>query len=216
VSNDTKRKFLNFLINHISDILTICLVATRLTGFSAFENIIILAIKEGFNVRVGEKFGAAMRGGAVSSHIRIFRGEDIAPVIPPGEADSVMALEPLEGARAASRFLKRGGILLMNTVPIYPVDVSSGRARYPSVDEIVRRASSFACVYALNAAELAEKAGSIRTVNSVMLGSLSGLMVLPVSRESLLSSLLEGVPRGTEEINRKAFELGAKAVERLK
>jgi len=44
VSNDTKRKFLNFLINHISDILTICLVATRLTGFSAFENIIILAI----------------------------------------------------------------------------------------------------------------------------------------------------------------------------
>jgi indolepyruvate ferredoxin oxidoreductase beta subunit len=174
------------------------------------------AIKEGFNVRVGEKFGAAMRGGAVSSHIRIFRGEDIAPVIPPGEADSVMALEPLEGARAASRFLKRGGILLMNTVPIYPVDVSSGRARYPSVDEIVRRASSFACVYALNAVELAEKAGSIRTVNSVMLGSLSGLMVLPVSRESLLSSLLEGVPRGTEEINRKAFELGAKAIERLK
>jgi indolepyruvate ferredoxin oxidoreductase beta subunit len=68
----------------------------------------------------------------------------------------------------------------------------------------------------LNAAELAEKAGSIRTVNSVMLGSLSGLMVLPVSRESLLSSLLEGVPRGTEEINRKAFELGAKAIERLK
>jgi len=174
------------------------------------------AIKEGFNVRVGEKFGAAMRGGAVSSHIRIFRGEDIAPVIPPGEADSVMALEPLEGARAASKFLKRGGVLLMNTVPIYPVDVSSGRARYPSVDEIASRASSFAKVYALDAVELAKRAGSIRTVNSVMLGSLSGLMILPLSRESLLSSLLEGVPRGTEDVNRRAFELGEKAVESMK
>ncbi|MGC8933222.1 MAG: indolepyruvate oxidoreductase subunit beta [Candidatus Methanodesulfokora sp.] len=170
------------------------------------------AIKEGFNVRVGEKFGAAMRGGAVSSHIRMFKGEDVAPVIPPGEADSVMALEPLEGARAASKFLKRGGVLLMNIVPIYPVDVSSGRAKYPDVDEIVRRASSFADVYALDAVELARKAGSIKTVNSVMLGSLSGLMILPISRENLLSSLLEGVPRGTEEVNRKAFELGERAM----
>ncbi|HDI85787.1 MAG TPA: hypothetical protein ENF83_00050, partial [Candidatus Korarchaeota archaeon] len=31
------------------------------------------AIRSGYRVRVGEKFGAAMRGGAVSSHIRMFR-----------------------------------------------------------------------------------------------------------------------------------------------
>ena len=57
------------------------------------------AIRQGFSVKVGEKFGAAMRGGAVSSHVRIGEeGADMAPVIPRGGADAVMALEPLEAA----------------------------------------------------------------------------------------------------------------------
>jgi hypothetical protein len=50
----------------------------------------------------------------------------------------------------------------MNAVPIYPVDVSSGRAK-TSDDEILRRAS-FTRVYALNAAELAEKVFDIDSI----------------------------------------------------
>ena len=53
--------------------------------------------KEQINVRVGETFGAAMRGGAVASHIRI--GDVYGPLVGKGKADLVLALEPLEGLR---------------------------------------------------------------------------------------------------------------------
>ncbi|MEM2192282.1 MAG: 2-oxoacid:acceptor oxidoreductase family protein, partial [Candidatus Hadarchaeales archaeon] len=38
--------------------------------------IAMAAIKEGLRARVGETFGAAMRGGAVASHVRI--GKEVA------------------------------------------------------------------------------------------------------------------------------------------
>jgi len=170
------------------------------------------AIMDGFNVRVGEKFGAAMRGGAVSSHIRIFRGE-IAPVIPIGEADAVMALEPLEGLRATSRYLKKDGILVTNSKPLYPVDVNVGRAKYPDLEESFQKLrDSGVKVYVLDGVSLAIKAGTSKALNSVMLGALTSTGILPISKESLIKALVEMVPKGTEEVNKRAFELGCKSL----
>ncbi len=167
------------------------------------------AIRAGFSVRVGEKFGAAMRGGAVSSHVRLGEeGADMAPVIPPGGADAVMALEPLEGLRAAVGYLKRGGTVVTNVVPVYPIDVNTGRARYPDVEAVVRAMGEFAEVFAFDATRLAIEAGTAKAMNSVVLGAFSARGILPVDRETLLEALMEGVPRGTEEVNRRAFELG--------
>jgi len=64
------------------------------------EAAILADKKHKLNVRVGETFGAAMRGGAVASHVRI--GEDVyGPLVGKGQADMVLALEPLEGLGAA-------------------------------------------------------------------------------------------------------------------
>ena len=172
----------------------------------------IAAIREGLRARVGETFGAAMRGGAVASHVRI--GEEVhAPLIPEDGADVVLALEPLEGIRNAVKFLARGGLLLTNTRAWVPVDVNIGRASYPSMGAIEGAVKKLdGKVVEIDATSLAQQAGDVRTLNVVMLGALAGTGKLPISVGTLKEVVKENVPPKTIEANLRAFELGFKSI----
>jgi indolepyruvate ferredoxin oxidoreductase beta subunit len=161
-------------------------------------------------VRVGETFGAAMRGGAVASHVRI--GEVEGPLVAEGRAGVVLALEPLEGLRIGSRFLGRGGLALFNTTTVPPVDVKIGVARYPSSEEIGAAVVGLgATVRWVDASALAERAGDLRTMNVVMVGALFGAGLLPFAEEDLLKTIRGRVPPKTIDANLAAFKLGREA-----
>lgn len=177
------------------------------------EIIATAAVIEGFRVRVADVFGAAQRGGSVLSHIRI--GEEVySPVISQGSADVLLGFEPVECLRA-SRLLSPSCTAIVNTRPVYPRDVSIGELAYPDSFKIAsllqRLVKKF--IYR-DFIKLAEKAGSSRTLNVVMVGSLAGLELLPIRKETFLRVITETVPSGTEEMNIKAFELGYKEVKR--
>ena len=173
----------------------------------------IAAIKEGLRSRVGETFGAAMRGGAVASHVRIGKGI-FAPLIANDGAEIVLALEPLEGLRNAAKFLAKGGLLLTNTRAWMPVDVNIGRAEYPSLEAIKGAVEKLGGeVVAIDATSLAQQAGNVRTMNVVILGALAGTGKLPISVETLKEVVKENVPPKTIEANLRAFELGFKAIQ---
>jgi indolepyruvate ferredoxin oxidoreductase beta subunit len=174
--------------------------------------IAMAAIEEGLRARVGETFGAAMRGGAVASHVRI--GKDIhSPLVQKDGADIVLALEPLEGLRNVVKFLKEGGLLLTNTRVWSPMDVNVGRAEYPSLEAISDAVKKLnGKIITIDATSLAQQAGNVRSMNVVMLGALAGAVELPFSNETLKRVIRENVPKGTEGVNLKAFELGLKAV----
>jgi indolepyruvate ferredoxin oxidoreductase beta subunit len=170
------------------------------------------AIKEGLRARVGETFGAAMRGGAVASHVRL--GKKIySPLVPKDGADLVLALEPLEGIRNSVKYLRKGGLLLTNTRAWSPTDVNIGLAEYPNTKTIegaIKKLGGRAV--SIDATSLAQKAGNVRAMNVVMLGALAGTGKLPMSVESIKQVIRENVPKGTEEVNLHAFDLGLKAV----
>jgi len=174
----------------------------------------IAAIQEGLRARVGETFGAAMRGGAVASHVRIGKGV-FAPLVAKDGAEIVLALEPLEGLRNAVKFLAKGGLLLTNTHAWMPVDVNIGRAEYPSLEAIKGAVEKLGAeVVAIDATSLAQQAGNVRTMNVVMLGALAGTGKLPISVETLKEIVRENVPPKTIEANLRAFELGFKAIQK--
>jgi 2-oxoglutarate ferredoxin oxidoreductase subunit gamma len=52
-----------------------------------------------------------------------------------------------------------------------------------------------------------EKIGKPMVANIVALGAINGLLNL-VSKESLLKAMMGSVPKGTEELNKQAFEAG--------
>ncbi len=166
------------------------------------------AIREGLRARVGETFGAAMRGGAVASHVRI--GANVnAPLVSKDGAEIVLALEPLEGLRNVIKFLKKGGLLITNVRPWLPVDVSIGRAKYPNMAAIREAVGKLGGkIVEMDATKLAQEAGNVRTMNTVMLGALAATGKLPVPVETLKEVIKENVPPKTLDVNVKAFEAG--------
>ncbi|MEN3006504.1 MAG: indolepyruvate oxidoreductase subunit beta [Candidatus Methanosuratincola petrocarbonis] len=166
------------------------------------------AVKAGLHVRVSDVFGIAQRGGPVLSHVRI--GDVHGTMVDMHSADAIVGLEPMEALRAASSFLKPGGTVIMSTRPIYPVEVSTGKADYPPLSAIldaIRIAAGR--VITLDATEVASSAGIPMAANVVMLGVLSGTGILPFDPDHIKASIRELIPRSVEE-NIRAFEEGFK------
>jgi indolepyruvate ferredoxin oxidoreductase beta subunit len=167
----------------------------------------LAALKSGYDVKITDVYGIAQRGGSVLSHVRI--GENIySPLIEEHKADIVLGLEPMECLRATINFLKIRGIVIINTRPIYPVEVLIGKAKYPDVNNIVSLIKKIAkFVLAFDATKIAEDIGSPIATNIVLIGALIGLDVIPLKKELLIEAIRESLPYNIEE-NIKAFNEG--------
>lgn len=171
------------------------LLASRLLGQ--------LFLNEGYDVKVSEVHGMSQRGGSVVTYVRF--GADVAsPLIEKGEADIILSFELLEAARWLP-WLKKDGRIITNTQKINPMPVITGAASYP--DRLVEKMrDKGASVDAVDCLSLAEKAGSPKCVNIVLIGKLSQAFDFP--EEAWLAALDAVVPAKFREMNRKAFALG--------
>jgi indolepyruvate ferredoxin oxidoreductase beta subunit len=191
-------------------------LGTVIAGVGGQGNILLsrvigeTALRAGIEVRISEAFGAAQRGGAVFSHVRL--GKSYSPVIPVGMADALLALEPGEGLRQ-SRFLARNGIAVVNTRPIMSVEVLAGRATYPSIEWIRNLLTKLTPnLSMIDGSALAEQAGDPRTANMVMLGALESYNILPFKAHELEKTISGLVPTKMIDSNLKAFNLGRATV----
>ena len=126
----------------------------------------------GKDCKLSEVHGMSQRGGSVVTHVRI--GSDIAaPVVTPGEADYVLAFEKLEALRFAY-YLKPEGTLLINDQEIMPMPVITGVKEYPA-DIYGQLTAAKHKLVSVPALELAEKAGTAKAVNTVLIGVLAKL-----------------------------------------
>ena len=100
-------------------------------------------MKANLQVKVSEIHGMAQRGGNVTSHVRMgSNGEAVfSPLITPGTADIVIALEPGEAARALP-FLAPGGVLVTATTAIQPVTAALSSTPYRAGDVVAALANS--------------------------------------------------------------------------
>ena len=167
------------------------------------------AVMAGKPVCGAETHGMAQRGGSVINHTRI--GCRFSPMVASGGADVLVALEPAEALRFA-HFLSPEGVALINTRPVLPVTVTCGKADYPPLSEIIAPIKA-RChkVIAMDAAALAEKAGTSQAMNVVMLGAL--YRYIPLSEDMIIQALSLVVPQKFLEANKKAFALGKAEVE---
>lgn len=179
------------------------LLATRLIGEGA--------LMASTPVSMSEVHGMAQRGGVVESAVVLGKRESA--VLGEGEADIMLAFEPLEALRALPK-CHRGSIAVINTVPIPPFSVTQGEAIYPSIESIVEVISrEIEWCYPVDALEIASQAGSDQVVNVVLVGFLTAVMEdagkknFP-EKNILLLALKKIVPDRVFDINKLAFELG--------
>ncbi len=168
------------------------------------------AVKDGLKVRGSEILGMAVRGGSVTSVIRI--GDDVyGPLIPVGKCNALVGMEPSEALRNIT-CLSKSSLVILNTAVTVPFTVSLGESNYPSLEEILEKLESASDrVVKLDAAKLAQEAGSLLTTNIVMLGALFGTEQLPIKIAPIKGSIRERFPAKVAPVNIKAFDLGYEA-----
>ncbi len=159
---------------------------------------------EGYDVKVSEVHGMSQRGGSVVTYVKFDEKKVYSPIVTAGEADYIISFEKLEAARYVS-FLKKGGKIIVNAQQIDPMPVIIGSAKYP--DEILDELKNKGVfVDETDALSLAEKAGSSKAVNIVLMGRLA--KYLNIKYDEWINAIENTVKPKFVELNKKAFELG--------
>lgn len=168
----------------------------------------IMAAK-GFTVTIGETFGASQRGGSVMSHLRISSKTVFSPQIPKGQADLVVALEPVESIRVMAGYGNMNVKVVSNTRSIYPVGVICGELGYPALDDIKQSLAGLCGeMHFIDATDEAVRLGHPILGNVMMIGAVAGLGVLPFDEKDF-EKVMAGYVSGSKiAINMKAFEKG--------
>ena len=160
----------------------------------------------GYDVKMSEIHGMSQRGGSVSSQIRY--GKEVwSPVIEKGGADILVAFEKMEALRWLE-YLKPEGLVVVNNFQINPMPVVSGVAAYaPDILDEIRKAAKTLVV---DATEEANKLGSARVMNLILLGVIiSSVGLVDADWRKIIES---AVKPAFVDLNCKALEIGKKLV----
>jgi indolepyruvate ferredoxin oxidoreductase, beta subunit len=166
-------------------------------------------INDGYKVTVGETYGASQRGGAVNSHVRVSKDHPYAALIPEGQADIVLGLEPMESLRQLALFGSPSTYVITNMRPVYPMCVATGEAEYPSL-EVIRRSLDELSERAwyINASEIALNLGTALLANIVMVGALAGLELMALKPDRFKGELEATFKKDRLDLNLRAFQAG--------
>jgi indolepyruvate ferredoxin oxidoreductase beta subunit len=171
------------------------------------------AMEQGSKVNAFEMHGMAQRGGGVVSHIRWGREDEVhASLMLEGEADMLVALEPVEGLRHLPLFGKRT-VAVLNTKAIPPITVSAvPGASYPSIRSVVGSLRPHVDrVVTVNGTSIAEGLGNPVVLGTVMIGAALGTRRLPLQKGKVMKAIKDLVPERFLEENVQALDMGMRA-----
>jgi indolepyruvate ferredoxin oxidoreductase, beta subunit len=175
-----------------------------------------ILVARGYVITIGETYGASQRGGAVMSHLRLSEKDQFSPLIPEGRCDLLVSLEPVEALRILEPYGHPGVMTLINTRPIFPMDVISGNVTYPEISKVIAKIQSLSRkTWSINATEIALQMGDAIFSNMAMLGALCATNTLPVDRQGFEETIKDLLPSHKLSDNLKAFDKGIEAVKDL-
>ena len=191
----------------VNEVKSILFAGVGGQGILRASDIICEVIMEaGLDVKKSEVHGMAQRGGCVTSHVR-YGKKVYSPLAEPGSIETLISFEKMEALRYL-KFIKKNAAIILNTEEIFPPAVNMGDAQYPE-DAISFLNNHYGKVVSFNAAQLAQKAGNIKTANVVLLGALSNLMNID---QSIWQNVIKkSFPEKLVKINLAAFQLGMDA-----
>ena len=163
------------------------------------------ALGLGLHLRQCEVHGMAQRGGVVQSHIRYSDAPLYSDLVRVGTADLILSLEPMESLRYLP-FLRPDGALVTNSAPVKNIP------DYPDLDRILGEIRRLPRHRIVDAAIMAEQAGSLQCANLVLLGAATPFLGLAEdSLEAGIRSVFAGKDPRIVDTNLRGFRLGVEA-----
>lgn len=178
---------------------------------------------EEINVVGTETRGAAQREGCVDATIRYSikeEGEELDPrrgvysvLIPTGEADLLIAMEPLEAYRSLNYVSDKTSIIL-NTYKILPGTVIAEGLTYPEIEDMVEVMKELTDkIYPIDANTLCKETfGDFLRVNVILLGAALATDTLPFSYDEVVEILKQKFK--PPDKNLQALKIGYDEVKR--
>ncbi|MCQ2149311.1 MAG: indolepyruvate oxidoreductase subunit beta [Bacteroidales bacterium] len=161
------------------------------------------ATAAGLYLKQAEVHGMSQRGGDVESDLRLSTEPVFSDLIPKGEADLIISMEPMESLRYL-QYLSPEGIVITSSKPLVNIP------DYPSEVTLSGLFSQVPQLCRLDIEEVAIKAGNPRGANMVLLGMAAEH--LNILRPGQLRDAIRVIfsPKGDAvvESNLKAFDLG--------
>ncbi len=166
------------------------------------------AMLEGYDVVMSEIHGMSQRGGSVSTELKIGNFKSVEE----SKADLILAFEPIEVLRGLNK-ANKDTTLIFNTFPIVPSTLTQTGETYPEIDDIVKNLNdNFDSVYPIEGNGLAIDAGSILSLNMVLLGACVANDDFPLSKETVETAMKNNLAPKFHEMNLKAIENGYNAI----
>jgi len=167
------------------------------------------AMLEGYDVAKAEIHGMAQRGGSIVAYTRI--GDKVeSPLIETGKADVIVGFEILETTRSLP-MLKQCGNVIVNMKLIQPSSMPKG-VKPKTQQELISMLQTKAAVNEVDGMGIAQKLGNMLVVNTILLGALSALPVVPLKVESFQQAIAGKIKERFINLNLQAFQLGRESV----
>ena len=160
------------------------------------------ALKDGLFMKQAEVHGMSQRGGDVQSNLRLSDKPIASDLIPVGQADLIISLEPMESLRYLP-FLKKDGWLVTNSQPFVNIP------NYPDLEKVTAEIEKLPNKVILNVEAIAKELGSSRVANIVMLGAATPY--LGIGYDKIADGIRSIFARKSDEIielNLKALQAG--------
>jgi indolepyruvate ferredoxin oxidoreductase beta subunit len=130
------------------------------------------AVENDLYLKQAETHGMSQRGGAVQSYLRLSDDPIYSDLIPAGQADIILSVEPMESLRYLP-YLSKKGYVVTNTTPFVNIP------DYPELDRVLGEVKKQPHYIAIDADKVAKEVGNSRASNMVMLGAASPFIDIP-------------------------------------
>lgn len=167
------------------------------------------AIAAGLELKQAEVHGMSQRGGDVQSNLRLSEETIYSDLIPRGEADLIISMEPMEALRY-QHYLKKEGWVVTAETPFKNIP------NYPAEADLEAGFQSLANVVKLDIDGMAKENNLPRCANVILLGMAAPYIGI-VSPEQLRESIARIFAAKGEKVvtmNQQAFDIGYNAVKK--
>lgn len=164
------------------------------------------ALDQNLHLKQAEVHGMSQRGGDVQSNLRLSTERIWSDLIPEGECDLILSLEPMEALRYLP-WLSKSGWVVTNSTPFVNIP------DYPPMEDIIGELNKIGNVITIDCDGIARSVGSPRGANMVLLGASASVMEI-LEPEKLREGIANIFSRKGEkivEMNIAAFDAGLAA-----
>lgn len=163
------------------------------------------ALEAGLYMKQAEVHGMSQRGGDVQSHLRISDKPVASDLIPLGNADIIISLEPMEALRYLP-YLKKDGWIVTGSKPFENI------SNYPDMENLMKEYNSLPNKVILDVEQIAKDLGAPRSGNVVLLGAAAPYLGIDFCRlENGIKSIFGKKGEEIVEINLKALRRETKS-----